>query len=63
MGTTENQGYFRLLTRLVNRIFFRRQDKTVGQSSYERTLRSLHNGDLKSSHSSYHGDEEAFWFI
>lgn len=63
MSTTENQGYFRLLTRLISRLFSRREGKKLGQRSFNGTFKSLQHGNLNQSHTSYHGDEEAFWFI
>lgn len=62
MSTTENHGYFRFLTRLMHRIFFRGIWRKAEQDSRNKTFKSFHN-DLSHSNASYHGDEEAFWFI
>lgn len=62
MRTTENQGYFRLLTRLINRFFFRGQWKKDRHGSIKTSFKSF-NKDLNVSNVAFHGDEEAFWFI
>lgn len=61
MSTTENQGFLRLLTRFINRFFFR--GKKEQQSFTNKAFKSFHSENLNQSHNSYHGDEEAFWFI
>ncbi|MES2567815.1 MAG: hypothetical protein V4565_13160 [Bacteroidota bacterium] len=61
MSATENHGFFGLIKRLINRIFFQKHSNKKEQLFCERISRSIQPNVTSSN--SIHGDEEAFWFI
>jgi hypothetical protein len=63
MGTSKNQGFLRLLSRLFNQLFARKHANKSTNRGYAGNINSFKSKDVNRPHSSYHGDEEAFWFI
>lgn len=62
MGTSKN-SLTRWIGGLLNRFFNRKKLTDNSKSHFQGTFDSLKKNVGNQPHSSFHGDEESFWFI